>query len=140
MTSNIGSNLILEEKDPKRLETGISTLLREHFRPEFLNRVDEVVTFEHLGREQLAKIIGLYTQKLNEMLKPRNLHLEFTPNALTLLAEKGYDRDFGARPMKRVFQREIQNPLAVGLLEGRFTAGATVKIDSSKDEFVFKVS
>ncbi len=138
MTSNIGSHLILEEQDQKKRESGVLSLLREHFRPEFLNRIDEVVMFDHLGREQLSKIIGLHVKKLNAMLKERNIQLEFTPKALELLAEKGYDRDFGARPMKRVFQREIQNPLAVGLLDGKFAAGADIKVTAKGDDFSFE--
>lgn len=138
MTSNIGSHLILEEKNQKKREEGVLALLREHFRPEFLNRVDEVVMFDHLGREQLGHIIKLHVKKLNEMLKERNIILSFTPAALELLAEKGYDRDYGARPMKRVFQREIQNPLAVSLLEGKFGAGTTVKVAVNKGEFTFE--
>jgi ATP-dependent Clp protease ATP-binding subunit ClpB len=138
MTSNLGSHLILEEKDPEKLEKGILGLLRQHFRPEFLNRIDEVVTFEHLGQTQIAKIIEQYAKKLNQMLKDRGVTLEFSPDALRLLTEKGYDRDFGARPMKRVFQREIQNPLAIRLLEGGFPSGKPVKVAVSGSEFVFQ--
>jgi len=138
MTSNIGSHLILEEKDPKKLEAGILQLLRTQFRPEFLNRIDEVVTFDHLGQEQLSKIVEAYTKKLNEMLKDRRVSLKFSPAALALITEKGYDRDYGARPMKRVFQREIQNPLSIGLLEGRFPAGSVVEVGVKSGEFEFK--
>lgn len=138
MTSNLGSHLILEEKDPKKLEVEITKLLRSHFRPEFLNRLDEVVTFDHLERAQLAKIVEAYTGKLNRMLKDRGVVLRFSEAALDLITEKGYDRDFGARPMKRVFQREIQNPLSIGLLEGRFPPGTKVEVDVSRGSFAFK--
>lgn len=138
MTSNIGSHLILEEKDPLKLESGIAQLLRQHFRPEFLNRIDEVVTFSHLDRGQITKIIGQHAERLNQMLKERNLQLAFTPAALELLTEQGYDRDFGARPMKRVFQKEIQNPLAVGLLKGSFPAGSRIQVDAEGTQFTFK--
>jgi ATP-dependent Clp protease ATP-binding subunit ClpA len=137
MTSNLGSHLILEEKDPKKLEFEIGKLLRSHFRPEFLNRIDEVVTFDHLERDDLAKIVEAYTRKLNEMLKDRGVTITFTSEALTLLTEKGYDRDYGARPMKRVFQREIQNPLSIGLLEGRFPAGSKVEVRMAQGNFDF---
>jgi ATP-dependent Clp protease ATP-binding subunit ClpB len=137
MTSNLGSHLILEEKDPKKLEVEIGKLLRSHFRPEFLNRIDEVVTFNHLERDDLARIVEAYTRKLNEMLRERGVTLSFSPEALTLLTEKGYDRDYGARPMKRVFQREIQNPLSISLLEGKFPPGSKVKISVKKDGFDF---
>jgi len=140
MTSNLGSHLILEEKDPKRLEVEITKLLRSHFRPEFLNRIDEVVTFDHLGKEQLAKIVEAYTRNLNRMLRERGIELFFSSEALTLITEKGYDHDFGARPMKRVFQREIQNPLSIGLLEGKFPPGSKVKVGVSKGEFDFKTA
>jgi len=139
MTSNLGSHLILEEKDPKKLEVEIAKLLRSHFRPEFLNRIDEVVTFNHLDRTQLARIIEGHARKLNGMLKDRGVELSFTPEALELLTEKGYDHDFGARPMKRVFQRDIQNPLSIGLLEGRFPPGSKVKVGVDKGEFDFKL-
>jgi ATP-dependent Clp protease ATP-binding subunit ClpB len=137
MTSNLGSHLILEEKDPKKLEIEIQKLLRSHFRPEFLNRIDEIVTFDNLDRTQLAKIVKSYTRKLNEMLKDRGVELTFTPEALTLLTERGYDRDFGARPMKRVFQREIQNPLSIGLLENRFPPGSKITVGVRSGEFDF---
>lgn len=138
MTSNIGSHLILEEKDSLKLESGIQQLLRQHFRPEFLNRIDEVVTFSHLDRGQITKIIEQHAERLNQMLKDRNLQLTFTPAALELLTEQGYDRDFGARPMKRVFQKEIQNALAVGLLQGSFPAGTRIQVDAKGTEFTFK--
>ncbi len=138
MTSNLGSHLILEEKDASKRETGILALLRSHFRPEFLNRIDEVVIFDHLEKSQIAKIIEGHARKLNQWLKERSVALEFTPEALAALTEKGYDRDFGARPMKRVFQREIQNPLAVGLLEGKFPAGSKIRVGYDGTEFDFK--
>jgi ATP-dependent Clp protease ATP-binding subunit ClpB len=138
MTSNLGSHLILQEKDPKKLEIEISKLLGSHFRPEFLNRIDEIITFNHLDRNQIAKIVEGHTRKLNQMLKERGVVLEFTPPALELLTEKGYDRDFGARPMKRVFQREVQNPLSIGLLEGRFPAGTKIQVGVEKNEFTFQ--
>jgi ATP-dependent Clp protease ATP-binding subunit ClpB len=140
MTSNLGSHLILEEKDPKKLETEIARLLRGHFRPEFLNRIDEVVTFNHLERDQLARIVEAYTKKLNQMLRERGVELHFSPDALTFLTEKGYDRDFGARPMKRVFQREIQNPLSIGLLEGRFPPGSKIEVTADRGDFEFNRS
>jgi ATP-dependent Clp protease ATP-binding subunit ClpB len=138
MTSNLGSHLILEERDEAKLESGIAQLLRQHFRPEFLNRIDEVVTFSHLGKEQITRIIRQHAERLNRMLKERGLRLEFTDSALALLTERGYDRDFGARPMKRIFQKEIQNPLAVGLLEGKFPAGTTISVDARNGAFSFE--
>ncbi len=130
MTSNLGSHLILEEKDEKKRDEGVMGLVRQHFRPEFLNRVDELVIFSYLGREQLRVIVDQHAVRLNVMLKDRGVTLTFTPRTLEWLAEKGYDRDFGARPLKRVFQREIQNPLATALLSGKFAPGVKVTVDT----------
>lgn len=137
MTSNIGSHLILEEKDPEKLEQGVMELVKQSFRPEFLNRIDEIVIFSHLERAQLREIILQFVNKLNRQLKERGVQIELTPAAIDLLGERGYDRDYGARPMKRVFQREIQNPLAVDLLSGKYTPGSTVVVDSSNGRFTF---
>jgi ATP-dependent Clp protease ATP-binding subunit ClpA len=112
-------------------------LVRTSFRPEFINRIDEIVIFSHLEKGQLKSIIGNYIGKLNLMLKERGLELNLTAAAIELLCEKGYDRDFGARPMKRVFQREIQNPLALEILSGKFAPGTRVLIDVSAGEFRF---
>lgn len=133
MTSNIGSHLILEEKDPEKLERGVMELVKQSFRPEFLNRIDEIVIFSHLEPAQLREIILQFVGKLNRQLKERGIQIELTPAAVNLLGERGYDRDYGARPMKRVFQREIQNPLAIELLSGKFTPGTVVQVDASAD-------
>ncbi|MGK5085209.1 ATP-dependent chaperone ClpB [Bdellovibrionota bacterium FG-1] len=138
MTSNIGSHLILEEKDATRREEGIMQLLRSHFRPEFLNRIDETVIFSNLEKSQLRQIVLQYAKKLSGMLKERSLSLELTPEAVDLLCEKGYDRDFGARPMKRVFQREIQNPLAIEILSGNYPPGSIIRTRVDKGGFVFE--
>ncbi len=137
MTSNIGSRLILEESDTKKREAGVMELVRQHFRPEFLNRIDEILIFSHLEPSDLRSIVGHYVDSLNRMLKEKNLQLEFTEKALTLLSEKGYDRDYGARPMKRVFQKEVQNPLAMELLKGKFAPGSTVLVDARGGQIVF---
>jgi ATP-dependent Clp protease ATP-binding subunit ClpB len=137
MTSNIGSQFILEERDPKAREQGVMQLVRQHFRPEFLNRIDEIVTFSHLEKEQLREIIGLHVERLNGLLKDRSLSLELSPEAATLIAERGYDRDFGARPMKRVFQRELQDPLAVEILEGKHPPGSRVRVDTEGGKLRF---
>ena len=129
MTSNIGSHLILEEKDPVKAEGGVLVLMRQHFRPEFLNRIDEIVIFSHLEAQQLKKIVIQYTNKLNDLLKDRGLQIKLSEKALNLIVEKGYDRDYGARPMKRVFQREIQNPLAVEILSGKYLPGMGIQVD-----------
>jgi ATP-dependent Clp protease ATP-binding subunit ClpB len=138
MTSNIGSQLILEEKDPERREQGILQLLRQHFRPEFLNRIDETVIFSHLDQKQLRDIVLQYADKLSGMMRDRGLSLTLTPEAVDLLSERGYDRDFGARPMKRVFQRDVQNPLAVEILSGKYPPGTQIEVNVADGQFTFR--
>ena len=137
MTSNLGSQQIIEERDVKKREHAVMTLVRQYFRPEFLNRVDEIVIFSSLAKEQLRKIILLHASKLNEMLKERGITIEVTDPAIDLLVEKGYDPDFGARPMKRVFQREIQNPFAQEILMGKYPPGSLVNIAVDREQFKF---
>jgi ATP-dependent Clp protease ATP-binding subunit ClpB len=112
--------------------------LRETFRPEFLNRIDEVVRFEPLTREQLAEIVDLQLGRLRERLAERKLDLEVTDAAKELLAEEGWDPAYGARPLKRAIQRLLENPLALELLEGRFAEGDTVRVDARDGELVFE--
>jgi ATP-dependent Clp protease ATP-binding subunit ClpB len=140
MTSNLGSHIILEEKDADSRDKKVMDLVRQYFRPEFLNRIDEVVIFSHLERMQLKQIIIQYVKKLNHMLKDRALEVQLSTSAKELLCERGYDRDYGARPMKRVFQRDIQNPLATEILSGKFPPGTVVHIDVSDEEFRFSPS
>ncbi|MGZ3709997.1 MAG: AAA family ATPase, partial [Bdellovibrionota bacterium] len=140
MTSNIGSQFILDEKDPKRRDQGVMELVRGHFRPEFLNRIDEIVIFSHLEAQQLKSIVTTYVEKLNRQLAERGLSLELSKSAAELLVERGYDRDYGARPMKRVFQRDIQNPLAMEILSGKFPPGTKILVDVSGGEFRFQAA
>ncbi|HEY6112710.1 MAG TPA: ATP-dependent Clp protease ATP-binding subunit ClpC, partial [Gaiellaceae bacterium] len=111
--------------------------LRDRFRPEFLNRVDEVVSFDALTREQLADIVELQLARLRERLAERQLSLEVTDAAKELLAEEGWDPAYGARPLKRAIQRLVENPLALELLEGRFAEGDTVRASAEGSELVF---
>jgi ATP-dependent Clp protease ATP-binding subunit ClpB len=115
-----------------------SNELRDRFRPEFLNRVDEVVSFEPLTREQLSEIVELQLGRLRERLAERRLGLEVTDEAKELLAEEGWDPAYGARPLKRAIQRLVENPLALELLEGRFTEGDTVRVEASDGELGFR--
>jgi ATP-dependent Clp protease ATP-binding subunit ClpB len=112
--------------------------LRERFRPEFLNRIDEVVVFEPLTREQLAEIVELQLRRLQERLAERRVELELTDAAKELIAEAGWDPAYGARPLKRAIQRMVENPLALELLEGRFVEGDTVRVDAVDGELVFE--
>jgi ATP-dependent Clp protease ATP-binding subunit ClpB len=125
MTSNIGSHFILEHAggDWALVETQVNQAVRSHFKPEFLNRVDDIIIFRPLGPEQLEHIVDLQLARFEKLLSERKLVLEITPEAKKLLAEEGYDPAFGARPLKRAIQRLIQNPLAIMLLEGRFQDG-----------------
>jgi ATP-dependent Clp protease ATP-binding subunit ClpB len=111
--------------------------LRDRFRPEFLNRVDEVVSFEALTREQLAEIVELQLARLRERLAERRIELEVTDAAKELLAEEGWDPAYGARPLKRAIQRLVENPLALELLEGRFAEGDAVRVDAHEGELTF---
>jgi ATP-dependent Clp protease ATP-binding subunit ClpB len=141
MTSNLGSQFILEMGDDQReMETLIHRALREHFRPEFLNRVDEIVIFHALSRDDLRAIVDLSAAGLRGMLAGRDLGLTFTDAAREALTEEGYDPQFGARPLKRTLQRRVQNPLAMRLLEGAFRSGQTVEVDFEDGDFVFRAA
>jgi ATP-dependent Clp protease ATP-binding subunit ClpB len=140
MTSNLGSQWILElgADDEAELRRRVDQALREHFRPEFLNRIDEIVTFQALTREDLRKIVDLQIQGLRRMLRDREIDLTLTGAALDAIAEEGYDPHFGARPLKRAIQRRIQNPLAMKLLAGEFKPGQTIVVDVSRGELTFE--
>jgi ATP-dependent Clp protease ATP-binding subunit ClpB len=140
MTSNIGSSFILEHAggDWAAVETQVPAMLRQHFKPEFLNRVDDVIVFRPLGREQIDRIVELQLARLRELLEARKMQIDLTPSARALLVEDGYDPAYGARPLKRSIQRLIQNPLALAILEGRFADGDTVRADADGDRIVFR--
>jgi ATP-dependent Clp protease ATP-binding subunit ClpB len=114
--------------------------LRERFRPEFLNRIDEVVVFQPLTREQLAEIVELQLRRLRERLAERRIELEVSDVAKELLSEEGWDPAYGARPLKRAIQRLLENPLALRLLEGDFAEGDIVRVDVRDGEIVFERS
>jgi ATP-dependent Clp protease ATP-binding subunit ClpB len=112
--------------------------MRETFRPEFLNRIDEIVEFQPLTRDQIGEIVELQLARLRERLAERGLSLELTDAAKEHLAEAGWDPTYGARPLKRAIQRIVENPLALRLLEGEFEEGDTVRVDVADDELVFE--
>jgi ATP-dependent Clp protease ATP-binding subunit ClpA len=112
--------------------------LRNTLRPEFLNRIDEVVIFSPLGRAEIARIIDIQVGHLRRRLADKRIDLELTEAAKTLLAREGYDPTFGARPLKRTIQRLIQDPLALRLLQGEVAEGDTVTVDAVRDEIVFR--
>jgi ATP-dependent Clp protease ATP-binding subunit ClpB len=112
--------------------------MRERFRPEFLNRIDEIVVFEPLSREQIGEIVDLQLERLRERLAERGITIELTPTAKEALAEAGWDPAYGARPLKRAIQRLVENPLALRLLEGDFGDGDTIVVDADGGELVFR--
>jgi ATP-dependent Clp protease ATP-binding subunit ClpB len=114
--------------------------LRDHFRPEFLNRIDEIVEFKALSREQLGDIVELQLTRLRERLADRGLGLELTDAAKEAIGEAGWDPAYGARPLKRAIQRLVENPLALRLLEGDFQEGDTIRVDAHDGELVFEKS
>jgi ATP-dependent Clp protease ATP-binding subunit ClpB len=142
MTSNVGSDLIQEAsrrgEDDERLKDKLMDVLRHTFRPEFLNRVDETVIFKSLGKDEIEKIVLIQLKDLRKRLAERKLQLEVTPEAKAMLAERGYDPVFGARPLKRTIQRMIENPLAVEVLAGRFQEGDTVVVEPDGETLRFR--
>ena len=132
MTSNIGSQYIVELGESQREEMvrRVQEALRLHFKPEFLNRVDDVIIFHQLGRNEIGRIVDIQLDRVRKLLADRRIELEFTQAAKELLAEKGYDPQYGARPLKRVIQRMVQDPLAVKILEGEFPEGSKVMVDA----------
>jgi len=123
MTSNLGSDVILNEKNPVIRDSRLQEILRASFKPEFLNRIDEVVTFDHLVKGDIDQILGIMVRSLNKQLAEKGMMLELTGTAKERLLEEGYDPDFGARPMKRVFQKRVQDILAMEMLKGSIKAG-----------------
>ena len=142
MTSNIGSSWILEEgtKDWALVETQVTAAMRQHFKPEFLNRVDDIVIFRPLGEEQLGHIVELQLTRLDKLLADRKLTLTLGDDAKALIAREGYDPAFGARPLKRAIQRMLQDPLALALLDGRFKDGDRITGVAVDDHIEFSSS
>ena len=140
MTSNLGSQYIqdLAGTNRKEMERQVMAALRDAFKPEFLNRVDEIIIFNSLGREEIKSIVEIQLKRLRQNLASRKMALEITDRAKALLADKGYDPVYGARPLKRTIQRLIQDPLAVKILEGEFKDGDRIKIDSDGEEMIFR--
>jgi ATP-dependent Clp protease ATP-binding subunit ClpA len=142
MTSNVGSTAIFElsKTNPERARKEALDALRAAFRPEFINRIDEIVMFNPLGKEHLERIVGLLLQGVEKLLAERQVKLELTPAAKELLVREGYDPAFGARPLRRTIQRMIQDPLAMQILEGKVLPGDLVRVDrdGQKDAMRFE--
>lgn len=137
MTSNLGSELIQEKNDYDEIKREIEQMLFRHFKPEFLNRVDEIITFKRLNQEIIKDITLLEIAKLGKLLKSAKISLDITGDALLQLAEMGFDPVLGARPLKRVIQREIQDRLSTLILEGKLLPESTVHIDYRDSRFIF---
>jgi ATP-dependent Clp protease ATP-binding subunit ClpA len=116
------------ERDWAEAERMVTDTLRHTFKPEFLNRVDDIIMFRPLSREDLLEILDLQLQRVEKLLESRRLTLQVTPEVKELMVGEGFDPVYGARPLKRVIQRKIQNPLALALLEGKFGDGDTIRL------------
>ena len=144
MTSNLGSREIqagaenpLADRDVKK---DVLQVLRDHFKPEFLNRIDDIVVFAQLTRDEIAKIIDVQLEKLRKNLAERGITIELDETARELIIHDGYDPVYGARPLKRAIQTLVQNPLAVSLLNGDISSGSNVRITAVDGEMSFTLA
>jgi ATP-dependent Clp protease ATP-binding subunit ClpB len=142
MTSNLGSREIMSAAEnplaDRNVKDDVLQVLRNHFKPEFLNRIDDIVVFKQLGKEQISSIIEVQLEHLRKLLSDRNISINLDDSAKDLLVNEGYDPVFGARPLKRAIQTLIQNPLAVKLLNGEILSGNTINVSAENGELVFK--
>jgi ATP-dependent Clp protease ATP-binding subunit ClpB len=138
MTSNLGSQYLAEVSDEKLMRERVMEALRLHFKPEFLNRVDDILIFHRLSQEQLREIVTLQMARLRQLLAERQISLELTDKARDFLAEAGYDPVYGARPLRRAIQHYLQDKLAPLLLEGRFQEGDTILVDAAGEGLTFQ--
>ena len=137
MTSNIGSQFITGEVSSEERSRLVLDALRQHFRPEFLNRVDEIIIFDRLTDDDLKKIVEIQLRRLTKRLESQKITLELTDAAKELIAREGYDPVYGARPLKRAIQKEILDPLSLQILEGKFHEGQTIRVDEREGKLVF---
>jgi ATP-dependent Clp protease ATP-binding subunit ClpB len=138
MTSNLGSAVFSDPSlDLEKQKELVLDEVRGYFRPEFVNRIDEIVVFEPLGREEIAQIVEIQLGLLRRRLAERDLTIELSDEARAYLANKGYEPLFGARPLKRLIQREIQDPLALKLLSGDIRDGDKIRVDVDNDRLAF---
>ncbi|MCF6768494.1 ATP-dependent chaperone ClpB [Thiotrichales bacterium 19S11-10] len=141
MTSNLGSHLIQEmasSGDYEEMKTAVLEVVGQHFRPEFINRVDEMVVFKPLEQKMIEKIADIQLERLRKRLKEKDLDIALTPEAMQLITEVGYDPIYGARPLKRSIQQQIENPLAYELLEGKFLPNETIKVHRQGESLIFE--
>jgi ATP-dependent Clp protease ATP-binding subunit ClpB len=137
MTSNIGSQYIMEESSHEARERLVMDALRQHFRPEFLNRIDDIIIFDRLTEEELKKIVEIQLKRLVRRLENQKITLELSDAAKTFIARHGYDPVYGARPLKRAIQKDILDPLSMEILEGKFHEGQTIKVDEADGALKF---
>lgn len=137
MTSNIGSHYILNEPDSQLRNSKALDALREHFRPEFLNRIDEIIIFDRLQPEDLKQIIKIQLARVSKRLAARGLKMDLSDAAAELVASHGYDPIYGARPLKRAIQHDILDPLSMAILAGSFPEGSTIHVDVHDGKIAF---
>ena len=143
MTSNLGAEYLVnqpEGQDSDAVRDEVMSAVRGHFRPEFLNRLDEIVLFHRLQRSQMGDIVKIQLERLRKLLVDRKITLNLDDSALAWLAQKGYDPAYGARPLKRVIQKDVQDPLAEKLLAGDVLDGQTVDVSAGADRLIFQVA
>jgi ATP-dependent Clp protease ATP-binding subunit ClpB len=137
MTSNIGSQFIMEEESSENRTRTVMEALRQHFRPEFLNRVDEIIIFDRLTEDDLKHIVEIQLGRLMKRLEQQKITLELSDSAKQLIAREGYDPVYGARPLKRAIQKEILDPLSIDILEGKVREGQTIHVDAKNGALAF---
>jgi len=135
MTSNVGSEYLAEKNYSEKL---VTEALRQKFRPEFLNRLDEIIVFSPLSRENIKAVVEIQTSRLVKKLEEKNMRVELSAKAKEYLASEGYDPDYGARPLKRFIQRNILNPLAGKILSGEFRPGDKIIVDADANGLNFR--
>ena len=138
MTSNVGSAEIVSESVDEKMRERIEEILATTFKPEFLNRIDDVVIFHRLSKQDITRIVELQVDQLVGRIRERGIEVELTDDARTLLGNLGYDPNYGARPLKRVIQKQLIDKLALRILEGEFTEGDIVRVDAEGGELVFE--
>jgi ATP-dependent Clp protease ATP-binding subunit ClpB len=139
MTSNLGSEYLAaqeEGEDVEAVRPMVMDAVRRHFRPEFLNRIDEIILFRRLGREQMDAIVRIQLERVEKLLADRRMALSLDASAVHWLADKGYDPVYGARPLKRVIQKELVDPIARKLLAGEVADGSVIEVHGSNDGLV----
>jgi ATP-dependent Clp protease ATP-binding subunit ClpB len=140
LTSNIGSQFILHEDNPEQREAMVTEALHGHFRPEFLNRIDEIIIFDRLQRDELSTIVDLQLERVRKRLAKQGLGLALSPKAKEFLGDQGYDPVYGARPLKRAIQHHLLDPLSLDVLDGKFTDGGVIMADLDHGVMVFHQS